>query len=167
MHSAKSGETGRLRIALVAPPSEAVPPAKYGGTERIVHELAVELHRRGHHVTVFASGDSSVPGELVAVAPAALRPLAQDDDADGWMLATISEVLRRADDFDIIHSHLDWAGILLAHASMLDFMFYTGQQFPKEYQGGAFLAWHGSWNRAKRQGYQIAFVPFAKGKPTG
>ena len=57
--------------------------------------------------------------------------------------------------------------ILPAHASMLDFTFYTGKQFPKEYQGGAFLAWHGSWNRAKRQGYQIAFVPFAKGKPSG
>lgn len=117
MLSATSRETGRLRIALVAPPSEAVPPAKYGGTERIVHELAIELDRRGHHVTVFASGDSVVPGELVPTAPAALRPLSQDDDWDGWTLATVSEVLRRADSFDIIHSHLDWTGILLAQAS--------------------------------------------------
>jgi glycosyltransferase involved in cell wall biosynthesis len=117
MHSATTGETGRLRIALVAPPSEAVPPAAYGGTERIVYELAVELHRRGHRVTVFASGDSVVPCELVPTAPAALRPLAQDDDWDGWTLATITEVLRRAHAFDIIHSHLDWTGILLAHAS--------------------------------------------------
>jgi glycosyltransferase involved in cell wall biosynthesis len=117
MYSATTGETGRLRIALVAPPSEAVPPAAYGGTERIVYELAVELHRRGHRVTVFASGDSVVPCELVPTAPAALRPLGQDDDWDGWTLATIIEVLRRADAFDIIHSHLDWTGILLAHAS--------------------------------------------------
>lgn len=117
MHSATTGETGRLRIALVAPPSEAVPPAAYGGTERIVYELAVELHRRGHRVTVFGSGDSSVPCELVPTAPAALRPLGQDDDWDGWTLTTIIEVLRRAGDFDIIHSHLDWTGILLAHAS--------------------------------------------------
>jgi glucose/arabinose dehydrogenase len=57
--------------------------------------------------------------------------------------------------------------ILPAHASMLGFTFYTGKQFPKEYQGGAFLAWHGSWNRAKRLGYEIAYVPFEKGKPTG
>lgn len=117
MHSAPTGETGQLRIALVAPPSEAVPPAAYGGTERVVYELAVELHRRGHAVTVFASADSEVPCELVPTAPSALRPLAQDDDGDGWVQATISAVLRRADSFDIIHSHLDWAGILLAHAS--------------------------------------------------
>jgi glycosyltransferase involved in cell wall biosynthesis len=117
MQSTTAGETGRLRIALVAPPSEAVPPAAYGGTERIVYELAVELHRRGHHVTVFASGDSDVPCELVATAPAALRPLSQDDDWDGWTLMTVGEVLRRAGSFDIIHSHLDWTGILLAHAS--------------------------------------------------
>ena len=46
----------RLRIAQVAPPLERVPPAAYGGTERIVHELTTELVRRGHDVTVFASG---------------------------------------------------------------------------------------------------------------
>jgi glycosyltransferase involved in cell wall biosynthesis len=117
MHSATTGETGQLRIALVAPPSEAVPPARYGGTERIVHELAVELHRRGHIVTVFGSGDSCVPCELVATAPSALRPMGQDDDWDGWTQLTLSKVLARADTFDIIHSHLDWAGIPLAHAS--------------------------------------------------
>ena len=117
MHSATTGRTGQLRIALVAPPSEAVPPAAYGGTERVAYELAVELHRRGHAVTVFASADSAVPCELVPTAPSALRPLAQNDDGDGWTQATLSAVLRRAGHFDIIHSHLDWAGILLAHAS--------------------------------------------------
>lgn len=117
MHTATTGETGQLRIALVAPPAEAVPPAAYGGTERIVYELAVELHRRGHQVTVFASGDSAVPCELVRTAPSALRPAGNDDDADGWTQVTISEVLRRARSFDIIHSHLDWAGILLGHAT--------------------------------------------------
>jgi glucose/arabinose dehydrogenase len=57
--------------------------------------------------------------------------------------------------------------LLPAHASMLGFTFYTGKMFPKEYQGGAFLVWHGSWNRAQRQGYEVAFVPFEKGKPSG
>jgi len=57
--------------------------------------------------------------------------------------------------------------LLPSHVSMMDFAFYTGKQFPKQYRGGAFLAWHGSFNRSKRQGYEIAFVPFSKGKPSG
>ena len=63
-----------LRIAQVAPPLEPVPPAGYGGTERIVSELVNELDRRGHEVTTFASGDSTVPGRLVPTVPQALRP---------------------------------------------------------------------------------------------
>ncbi len=57
--------------------------------------------------------------------------------------------------------------LLGAHVAVLDFVFYTGKQFPAEYQGGAFLAWHGSWNRSKRVGQSIAFVPFQNGKPSG
>lgn len=106
----------RLRIALVAPPAESVPPAAYGGTERVVFELANELHGRGHRVTLFASGDSEVPSELVPTVPRALRGSEFDGDGSGWLLVTLSEVLKRADDFDLIHSHLDWAGVPLAHA---------------------------------------------------
>jgi glucose/arabinose dehydrogenase len=57
--------------------------------------------------------------------------------------------------------------LLGAHVAVLDFVFYTGKQFPAEYQGGAFLAFHGSWNRSKRVGQSIAFAPFQNGKPTG
>ncbi|HTS31842.1 MAG TPA: PQQ-dependent sugar dehydrogenase [Bryobacteraceae bacterium] len=57
--------------------------------------------------------------------------------------------------------------LLGAHVAVLDFVFYTGKQFPAEYQGGAFLAWHGSWNRSKRVGQSIAFVPFQDAKPAG
>ena len=57
--------------------------------------------------------------------------------------------------------------LLGAHVAVLDFVFYTGKQFPAEYQGGAFLAWHGSWNRSKRVGQSIAFVPFQNAKPAG
>jgi glucose/arabinose dehydrogenase len=57
--------------------------------------------------------------------------------------------------------------LLGAHVAVLDFIFYTGKQFPAEYQGGALLAFHGSWNRSKRVGQAIAFVPFKDGKPTG
>ena len=57
--------------------------------------------------------------------------------------------------------------LLGAHVAVLDFLFYTGKQFPQEYQGGAFLALHGSWNRSKRVGQSIAFIPFRDGKPSG
>ena len=57
--------------------------------------------------------------------------------------------------------------LLQSHVAVLDFLFYTGKQFPADYQGGAFLALHGSWNRSKRVGYAVAFIPFKDGKPSG
>jgi glucose/arabinose dehydrogenase len=56
--------------------------------------------------------------------------------------------------------------LLGPHVAPLQFAFYTGKQFPKSYWGGAFIAEHGSWNRATRSGYQIAFVAFQDGKPS-
>jgi len=57
--------------------------------------------------------------------------------------------------------------LLQSHVAVLDFLFYTGKQFPAEYRGGAFLAFHGSWNRSKRVGYEVAFIPFKSDKPSG
>lgn len=54
-----------------------------------------------------------------------------------------------------------------AHVAVLDFLFYTGKQFPAEYQGGAFLCFHGSWNRSMRVGQSVGFIPFKDGKPSG
>jgi glucose/arabinose dehydrogenase len=54
-----------------------------------------------------------------------------------------------------------------SHVAVLDFIFYQGKQFPAEYRGGAFLALHGSWNRAQRVGYNVVYVPFKNGKPAG
>ena len=56
--------------------------------------------------------------------------------------------------------------LLGAHVAPLQFAFYTAKQFPESYWGGAFVAQHGSWNRATRSGYQIAFVAFKNGKPS-
>jgi glucose/arabinose dehydrogenase len=56
--------------------------------------------------------------------------------------------------------------LLGAHVAPLQFAFYTGKQFPESYWGGAFIAEHGSWNRATRSGYQIAFVAFKDGQPS-
>jgi glycosyltransferase involved in cell wall biosynthesis len=106
-----------LRIAQVVPPMERVPPEAYGGTERVVFELVTELVRRGHQVTTFASGDSSVPGELVATVPRALRPAGHGGDISGYMLSTMLKALDRQADFDIIHAHLDWFGLAMRRAS--------------------------------------------------
>lgn len=102
-----------LRIAQVAPPLERVPPTAYGGTERVVFELVQELLRRGHEVTTFASGDSDVPGRLVPTVEKALRPAGFAGDAHPFFVQTELQVLQRAGEFDVIHSHLEWASILL------------------------------------------------------
>jgi glycosyltransferase involved in cell wall biosynthesis len=104
----------RLRIAQVAPPVERVPPAAYGGTERVVHELTTQLVQRGHDVTVFASGDSNVPGKLVPTVDRALRPAGIESDASGWFATTVKMVVEQGSEFDVIHSHLEWWSIPLA-----------------------------------------------------
>jgi len=109
--------TRRLRIAQVAPPSEPVPPHGYGGTERIVAALVDELLARGHDVTTFASGDSTVPGRLVPTVPRSLRSDGYRGDPSPWFYATIRAVLDRAAEFDVIHSHLEWASTVLAAQS--------------------------------------------------
>jgi glycosyltransferase involved in cell wall biosynthesis len=95
-----------MRIALVAPLAESVPPRFYGGTERVVAWLAGELVRLGHRVTLFATADSQTPAELVPCAPRGLR-LAGIRDHLGTTLAMLREVRRRAAEFDIIHFHID------------------------------------------------------------
>ncbi len=57
--------------------------------------------------------------------------------------------------------------LLGAHRAPLQFAFYSGKQFPSKYDGGVFLCEHGSWNRSTRAGYQVVFIPFKDGKPSG
>lgn len=57
--------------------------------------------------------------------------------------------------------------VLEPHCAVLDFLFYTGTQFPAEYRNGAFLANHGSSQGEQRVGYSVSFVPFKNGKPAG
>ncbi len=106
-----------LRIAQAAPPFERVPPQAYGGTERIVHGLVTELDRRGHEVTTFASGDSVVPGRHIETVPQALRPIGYTGDSLPWMQLTMQKILAHIDEFDLIHSHLEWQNLLLARIS--------------------------------------------------
>jgi len=68
---------------------------------------------------------------------------------------------------DLVKKTVTPGFLLPSHAAVLDHIFYTGKQFPARYRGGAFLAYHGSQNRAERTGYSVAFVPFKNGKPAG
>jgi glycosyltransferase involved in cell wall biosynthesis len=95
-----------MRIAQVAPLAESVPPKLYGGTERVVSWLTEEFVRQGHEVTLFASGDSETSAKLVAYAPRGLR-LAGIRDHTSSLLVMISDIRRRASEFDMIHFHVD------------------------------------------------------------
>jgi glycosyltransferase involved in cell wall biosynthesis len=97
-----------LRIAQVAPLFESVPPQLYGGTERVVSALTEEFVARGHDVTLFASGDSQTRARLVPCADQSLRLDGRARDHVAFTMMELAEVFRRAADFDIIHSHVDY-----------------------------------------------------------
>src|SRR6185503_2191452 len=97
-----------MRIAQIAPLAESVPPKLYGGTERVVAWLVDELVNLGHEVTLFASGDSVTGAELIPVCPRALRLGRPRTDPMAVQAALIEEVAGRANDFDVIHAHIDW-----------------------------------------------------------
>ena len=96
-----------MRIAQLSPLFESVPPRFYGGTERIVHYLAEELVRLGHDVTLFASGDSLTSAKLVPCGEEALR-LSNAAEPTAMHLLMIEKAFQHRDEFDIIHSHLDY-----------------------------------------------------------
>ncbi|MEO5839508.1 MAG: glycosyltransferase family 4 protein [Acidimicrobiales bacterium] len=100
-----------MKIAQIAPLYEAVPPTGYGGTERVIAALCDGLVDRGHDVTLFAAGASSTAALLERFVPTPLRVRMSRqemvDVAPHLHLRMLSEVYRRADDFDIIHSHVD------------------------------------------------------------
>jgi glycosyltransferase involved in cell wall biosynthesis len=103
-------ENGEMRIAQVAPLTEAVPPKLYGGTERVVHWLTEELVALGHDVTLFASGDSQTSAKLEATWPKALRLDGSVRDPNALHMVMLERVRQKCDDeeFDFLHFHLDY-----------------------------------------------------------
>jgi glycosyltransferase involved in cell wall biosynthesis len=97
-----------MRIAQVSPLYESVPPKLYGGTERVVSYLTEELVRRGHEVTLFASGDSVTTAKLVPGCPRALRLDKRCVDPLAPHFVMMENVFRQAGDFDLIHFHIDY-----------------------------------------------------------
>ncbi|MDB9338080.1 MULTISPECIES: glycosyltransferase family 4 protein [Cyanophyceae] len=103
-----------MKIAQVAPLWERVPPPSYGGIELVVSHLTDELVRRGHEVTLFASGDSQTLADLKAVSPLALRLDKNVGDYAGYEIIELSQVYQQAAEFDIIHSHVGMRALPLA-----------------------------------------------------
>lgn len=104
-----------MKILQIAPLWETVPPPAYGGTEAVVYTLVEELVRRGHQVTLCASGDSLTSAQLSSVYHRSLR--AADDLAVkqpySWHHAVLS--LRDAREYDIVHNHAGEEVMALAH----------------------------------------------------
>ena len=97
-----------MRIAQVAPLYESVPPKLYGGTERVVSYLTEELVRQGHHVTLFASGDSVTDAELISPCRRSLRTDSHCLDPIIPHFVMLEEVARQSKRFDLIHFHVDY-----------------------------------------------------------
>jgi glycosyltransferase involved in cell wall biosynthesis len=104
----KQGRGIWVKIAQVAPLYESVPPAQYGGTERVVAWLTEELVRLGHDVTLFASGDSKTSARLISPCVRSLRtdPDCRDKLAPHMLL--LEQVFQQAQNFDVIHFHIDY-----------------------------------------------------------
>lgn len=103
-----------MRIAQVSPLWESVPPKLYGGTERVVSFITDELVRLGHDVTLFASGDSVSAARLEAICPQALRLITGNFNREAPMTLLLERAFSASDEFDLIHSHLDFLGFPLA-----------------------------------------------------
>lgn len=115
----------KLKIAQLSTPFISVPPQNYGGTELVVHNITEELVKRGHEVTLFAPGDSKTQAKLVSVYEKSLTPLEMEKQFSPlalklfWMhsLPTLMHAIlpfEKAREFDIIHNHIHYVGLLYA-----------------------------------------------------
>jgi glycosyltransferase involved in cell wall biosynthesis len=96
-----------MRIAQIAPLQTATPPHAYGGTERVISNLTESLVQLGHDVTLYATGDSQTSARLV---PGVTQGVNFDPEIDinAYHIGMLKSVYEHADEFDIIHSHLDY-----------------------------------------------------------
>ena len=114
----------KLCLAQIAPSEEQVPPPKYGGTELVVSNLTEELIKRGHQVTLLASGDSVTKARLVPIFKKAVRTDANIGanslKRDAAKLIGVAQIVNflQQHKFDIIHNHID--SCLLPFISLLN-----------------------------------------------
>jgi glucose/arabinose dehydrogenase len=106
-------------------------------------------------------GDELVPDFATAV---------QNGAFYGWPYAYLgpNEDPRRAGERpDLVRKTIPPSVPIASHSAPLGIAFYQGTMFPAEYRGRAFVALHGSWNRARRTGYKVISIPMRNGRPTG
>jgi len=106
-----------MRIAQIAPLTEAIPPKLYGGTERVVAYLTEALVRLGHQVTLYASGDSRTSADLRPACERALRLDKKTFEPCAVHVYLAERVFQEADQFDFIHSHIDYLAFPLLRRS--------------------------------------------------
>ncbi|MFP4006620.1 MAG: glycosyltransferase family 4 protein [Spirulinaceae cyanobacterium] len=104
-----------MRIAQVSPLFERVPPPGYGGIELVVGHLTDELVRRGHEVTLFASGDSQTLAHLEATVKQATRLDPSIQEYTPYEMLQLARVQELASEFDIIHFHTGITALPIAH----------------------------------------------------
>ena len=97
-----------MRIAQIAPICLSLPPVSYGGTELVVSSLTESLVKRGHEVTLYASGDSKTGARLKSFFK---KALGFGNDWPEFCIANANFAFQDADSFDIIHSHIGFYGL--------------------------------------------------------
>jgi glycosyltransferase involved in cell wall biosynthesis len=110
-----------MRIGLVAPFDEPVPPPTYGGAERVIANLAQEWVGAGHEIYLLASADSTAPGHLIPILEGSVRAKQGAHNRRArYQRRAIAEIVHalQHSQLDIIHNHLGWQ--LLPYASLLD-----------------------------------------------
>ncbi len=106
-------------------------------------------------------GDELVPDYATDVRPGGFY---------GWPYSYLGahvDPRRKGERTDLAAKAIVPSVLIQAHSAPLGIVFYTGSMFPPEYRGSAFVALHGSWNRADRTGYKVIRIPFRNGRPAG
>lgn len=135
-----------MKIAQIAPIIERIPPEKYGGTERVVFALTEELIKRGHEVTLFASGNSLTSGKLVSIYPKSLREV-RIGDLYGHNILTMLNIgiaYQMQNDFDIIHDHNGYVSLPSANIANTPVV----------------MTYHGNFSPEVRRSYQMLRKPY-------
>ncbi len=136
-----------MRIAQIAPIVESIPPKKYGGTERVIYNLTEELVKRGHEVTLFASGDSQTSARLVSVVPKGLREMPEEKDIYGFNVHSLMNMglaYAMQDQFDVIHDHNAHMGLPTANIARTPVV----------------MTWHGPYDESMRKYFTLLQKPY-------